>query len=145
MSLFRELKTGQAALPMILLISGIIIETALGGTMVALLLSDSGLGERLSNQAFAAAESGIQDAFLQIAGNKDYCLTNPCGCSPDTCYNYNFSVGNALANVKIIPGSGDFNIISVGNAFNRQRKLEAVLAIDPNTGKADLKSIKEAE
>lgn len=144
--MLKKIKIGQVALPIILLVSGIIIETALGGTMVAFLLSDSGWGERLSSQAFAAAESGIQDAFLKIAGNKDYCLTNPFGypCGEF----YSFLVGNGSAKISIsvdISNENKYKIISIGNALNRQRKLEAVLATDRITGKVNLESIKEAE
>lgn len=135
MNPFKKSQAGQAALTVILLISGVIIETALGGTMIVLLLSDSGFGERLSGQAFAAAESGIQDAFLQIVGNKD-----------TGGQNYSFSVGGGLAEISIVKASENrFNVESVGKALNRQRKLEAVLAVDPQTGKADLESIKETE
>ena len=44
--------SGQAALPTILLIGGIITEIAIAGVLIAFILSNSGWGERLSAQAW---------------------------------------------------------------------------------------------
>jgi len=126
---------GQAALPAVLLIGGVITEIAIAGTLVAFILSSSGLGERLSSQALAAAKSGVQDAFMKITIDKTF--NAPAG--------YSFSVGSRSVQVTVIKGTNTDQVISLGTALSRQRKLEAILFVDQNTGKVDLKSIREIE
>ncbi|MEK7624107.1 MAG: hypothetical protein AAB404_00025 [Patescibacteria group bacterium] len=132
--------SGQAALPTILLIGGIITEIAIAGVLVAFVLSNSGWGERLSAQALAAAKAGVEDALLKIAVDKNFIA--PSG--------YNFSVDSRIAEVIVIKDptgypSGVHQIISSGKAFGRQRKLETILVVDGDTGKVDLKSTREIE
>jgi hypothetical protein len=130
---------GQAALPTILLICGIITEIAIAGALVAFVVSSSGFGERLSAQALAAAKAGIEDAFIKVTVNKNY-FSSPEG--------YIFSVAGREVNVivnKDTPIIGTDEIISTAKAFSRQRKIKGILIIDSNTGKVDLESIKEIE
>lgn len=132
--------SGQAALPTILLIGGIIAEIAIAGVLVAFVLSNSGWGERLSAQALAAAKAGVEDALLKIAVDKNFIA--PSG--------YSFSVDGRVAEVTIIKDpagypSGVHQIISSGKVFGRQRKLETILVVDSDTGKVDLKSTREIE
>lgn len=132
---FKIQNSGQAALPAILLICGVITEIAIAGTLVAFVLSSSGLGERLSSQALAAAKAGVQDAFIKITIDKDFFAPDPDG--------YSFSVGSRSVKVIVVKGANTTQVISTGTALSRQRKLEAILLVDPNTGKVDLKSIRE--
>ncbi len=131
----RRQDSGQAALPAVLLICGVITEIAIAGTLVAFVLSSSGLGERLSSQALAAAKAGVQDAFIKITIDKNFNF--PAG--------YNFSVDSRSVLVTVTQGINAATVISTGTALSRQRKLEAILLVDQNTGKVDLKSIREIE
>lgn len=131
---------GQAALPAVLLISGIITEIAIAGTLVAFVLSSSGWGERLSAQALAAAKSGVEDAFMRITIDKTF--SSPSG--------YSFSVGSRTVQVVVNKDPsgypvGSDQIISTGTALTRQRKLEAIIIVDSNTGKVNLKSTREIQ
>jgi hypothetical protein len=131
---------GQAALPTVLLIGGVIIEIAIAGALVAYILSSSGWGERLSARALAAARAGIEDAFIKITINKNF--NSPAG--------YDISIDNQTVTVTVIkdPGgypTGTTKIISTGRALSRQRKLEGILVIQQETGKVDLKSLQETE
>lgn len=126
---------GQAALPAVLLVCGVITEIAIAGTLIAFVLSSSGLGERLSSQALAAAKAGIQDAFVKIAIDKNF--NAPGG--------YTFSVDSRSVQVFVTKGINTDDVISIGTALNHQRKLEAILLVDQNTGKVDLKSITEIQ
>ena len=67
-----RLNPAQIALPFILLVSGIIIEITIAGSFIAYFLSASGLGERLSLRAQAAAHAGVQDAIVRITRDKEY-------------------------------------------------------------------------
>ncbi|OGG43358.1 hypothetical protein A3G50_02675 [Candidatus Jorgensenbacteria bacterium RIFCSPLOWO2_12_FULL_42_11] len=132
--------SGQAALPTILLIGGIIMEISIAGILIAFILGNSGWGERLSAQALAAAKAGTEDALLKIAVDKNFSV--PGG--------YSFSVDNRVAEVIVIKDpagypSGVHQIISSGKALGRQRKLETILIVDGDTGKVDLKSTREIE
>ena len=132
----RLRQNGQAALPAVLLICGVITEIAIAGTLVAFVLSNSGLGERLSSQALAAAKAGIQDAFIKITVDKNFNAPDP---------GYSFSVDTRSVQVIVIQGASTDQVISVGTALSRRRKLEAILLVDHDTGKVDLKSIREIE
>lgn len=131
--------TGQAALPAVLLIGGVIIEIAIAGVLVAFILSSSGWGERLSAQALAAAKAGQQDAFIKITVNKDFSSAG-----------YSFNVDSRTVEVAVIKDPegypvGTAKVTSIGKALSRQRKLEAILIVRRDTGKVDLKSIREIE
>lgn len=134
--------SGQAALPTILLVGGIIIEIAIAGILIAFILSNSGWGERLSAQALAAAKAGAEDALLKITVDKNFSAPAPDG--------YSFLVDNRVVKVIVIKDpagypSGVHQIISLGKALGRQRKLETILVVDSDTGKVDLKSTREIE
>jgi len=126
---------GQAALPAVLLVCGVITEIAIAGTLIAFVLSGSGLGERLSSQALAAAKAGVRDAFVRISIDKTF--NAPGG--------YSFSVDSRSVQVTVTKGINTDTVIAIGTALSRQRKLEAILLVDQNTGKVDLKSIREIE
>lgn len=128
--------SGQAALPVVLLICGIITEIAIAGALVAFILNNTGWGERLSAQALAAAKAGVEDAFIKITVDKTF--SAPGG--------YNFAVDSRAVQVTVIKDlGGTSQIISLGKALSRQRKLEAILVVDADTGKIDLKSTREIE
>lgn len=138
--------SGQAALPTILLVGGIIVEIAIAGILIAFILSNSGWGERLSAQALAAAKAGVEDALLKITVNKNFSAPSGGNCN----CGYNFLVDNRVAEVTVIKDpvgypSGVHRIISSGKALGRQRKLETILIVDGDTGKVDLKSTREIE
>lgn len=127
---------GQAALPTILLIGGIITEIAIAGALVAFILSSSGFGERLSTQALTAAKAGIEDAFIKVVIDKNF--SSPEG--------YTFSVDGREVKVTVTKNlDGTDEIISIGKALSRQRKLEGILIVHQDTGKVDLESLQEIE
>ncbi len=134
-SRFKIQDSGQAALPAVLLICGVIIEIAVAGTLIAFILSSSGWGERLSSQALAAAKAGVEDAFIRIAVDKNFIASG----------GYSFSVGGRTAQVIVNKDPigypvGTDQVISLGTALSRQRKLEAIIVVDDDTGKVSLKS-----
>jgi len=126
----------QIALPAVLLIGGIIIELGIAGAFIAYLLSSTVFTEKLSNRALAAAKAGIDEAFLRIAENKDY-----------TCTDSSISTGLAQVTISIEENPSGYpvgtrKIISVGKAFNRERKLQAIVSVSP-LGKVNLVKLEE--
>ncbi|PIY59498.1 hypothetical protein COY96_01505, partial [Candidatus Wolfebacteria bacterium CG_4_10_14_0_8_um_filter_37_11] len=77
-----------AALPAMLFIGGIIVEIGIAGAFISYYLSQSGFGIKMSAEALAAAEAGVQDALIKIIRNKDF-----------TSSGYDLTVGNRSANV----------------------------------------------
>lgn len=136
----RFSKDGQIALPFILLVSGIIVEITIAGSFVTYFLSTSGLGERLSLRASAAANSGIRDAMIKISRDKEYASTP---------MSYDFTVGSDTASVSVSKTDDDpnnsyvYTIDSTGVASSRQRKVEAILIVNQTTGFIQLQSVKE--
>ncbi len=142
------LKTNAvAALPTILLIGGIIVEIGVAGAFVSYLLSQSGFGAKLSAEAFAAAQSGIDDAMLKIVRDKNF-YTGPA--AP-----YTLTVGNRSAQVivckdlKTVSSAcgtsniGKDEITSLGSALTKRRQLRAIVNVDDNTGEVKVESIQE--
>jgi len=136
----RFSKDGQIALPFILLVSGIIVEITIAGSFVTYFLSTSGLGERLSLRASAAANSGIRDAMIKISRDKEYASTP---------MSYDFTVGSDTASVSVSKTDDDpnnsyvYTIDSTGVASSRQRKVEAILIVNQTTGFIQLQSVEE--
>ncbi len=136
----KDLVGGQVALPFVLLVSGIILEIAVAGAIVAYFFSSSSLGERLLVRAAAAANSGMQDALARIAQNKHfisaladsrYCLT----VDSDTAYIALTRTTNSAA------GAYVYTVDSLGVAGARYKRLLATIDVDQTTGEVRLKSI----
>lgn len=129
--------SGQAALPTILLISGIVMEIVVTLTFIVYLILSSGLGERLSAQALAAARSGAADAIMRVIWDKSF---NHSG--------YNINVGSRTANVVVendTPAPGKTQITSTGTAITRRRRIQAVVVVASSTGEVRLESLQEIE
>jgi uncharacterized protein (UPF0333 family) len=132
---------GQATLAFMLLVGGIIMEIAIGGSFVTYFLSSSGLGERLSARALSAAEAGIRDAQMKIARNKDFVL----GLSSS----YSLTVGSDSASIVVSKDSVTdaenyiYTISSIGIAGSRQRKLVSTISVNKTTGVVQFLSLAE--
>lgn len=109
----------------------------IGATLTFVVVSflNSTYGFRDANQALALAESGVQDAMLQLARNKDF--ANAGYCVPNT------GCGTGTATVVVTqnaPASGQVTIISSASTNNRQKKVRAIISIATSTGEVDLLS-----
>lgn len=129
---------GQIALPFILLVSGIIMEITIAGSFITYFLSTSGLGERLNLRASAAAQSGLRDAMIRVARDKDYAASTQ---------NYNLAVGSDTAAVTVSRtvdsglGVYIYTITSLGTASSRQKKLVATVIVNQKNGYLQLQSL----
>ncbi|MEX2436613.1 MAG: hypothetical protein WD471_00440 [Candidatus Paceibacterota bacterium] len=137
---FFNNRSGQIALPFILLVGGIIIEIVIAGSIISIFVNNSTLGERLSLRALAAANSGIYDAMEKLSSNKEFASSG---------LEYEVNVGNDTATVSISRVVDDNNNIyiytinSLAVASSRQRKLTAVVLINQTTGELNLSSVEE--
>ncbi len=126
----------QIALPFILLVSGIIIEIVVAGSLTSYFASGSGLGMRLESQASAAASSGINDALMRLTKNKDFGATNP---------SYGVAVGSDAATVTftLVNSYYTYTVTSLGTAGTRQKKAVATIIVASTTGAVALISLNE--
>jgi len=125
-------RKGFSLLPVVLIAGIIVAEVGVALSFVMYLTNSASYGARLSQEAFYGARSGVNDAFLKIIRNKDYS-------SPG----YNLTVGKSNVNVVVTNEIGIATIVSTGTVLNRQRKLQAVISIDAETGEASLFSLQE--
>ncbi|NCP58617.1 hypothetical protein AUJ30_00560 [Candidatus Wolfebacteria bacterium CG1_02_39_135] len=127
-----------ATLPVILLVGGLIVEIGITGAFIAYFLSQSGFGIKLSEEALAAARAGIEDAKIRIVRDKNF---NP---SPNP---YTLIVGSRSSQVTICKdicvGADKFQVDSLGIAFNKRRKIRAVIYVNSLTGEVKLESERE--
>lgn len=145
-------KKGAVTLSVILLLAGITMELVIAGVIITMLINNTLLSSKLASEALAVAMAGVQDAELRIARDKNFsspgykvpsnCSLNgssPCAdvivercvsgtCSPATC------------SQPIIAGQDC--IVSLGTAFTRNKKVEAVLSVDAS-GKINTLSLEE--
>ncbi len=129
---------GAVTLSVFLLITLIISELAIAGIVTVNALNNSFFGERLAAEAWQAARAGAQDAIVKVIRT---CPLSNCATST-----YSLPVGSrSTAEVTIIrdPVSGKITINSVGGAFTRKKKIEAVLGVDQGSGQVKIQSFKE--
>ena len=129
----QRLSAGQASLPVILLISGILVVIAVVGSIIAVALNNTILGARLGGKALAAAETGANDAITQV--QRGCILSNTCPSS----YTVNIDY-QTTAQVTITNNNGIVTIDSIGNSGGRQSEIQAVLGVDTTTGLVNIRS-----
>jgi len=131
-------KHAFASLPVILLIGGMLVELGIAGAFVAYFLSQSGLAVRLSQDAFSAAQAGVEDALIRIVRDKNF---NP---SPNP---YVISIGNSAVQITVCKdtcaGVNKFQIDSLGTSLNKARKIRAIIGVNGLTGEVKLESENE--
>ena len=130
---------GVVVIPTVLMLGGLISVIALTGSLIIFLVNNGNYGLRLSDQAIAAAKTGVQDAFLKIIRDNTFVAGG----------GYNVGVGDAQVNVfvnNLASGSPDIikkEIIAAGSAINRHRRQRAVVQIDKRYGQVQLLSVEE--
>lgn len=132
-----KIRKGVSSLPTMILLGGIIIEIAIAIAFLAYYFNTTIFAARLSAEALAAAQAGVDDAILKIILNKNY---------NDS---YSLSVNRSAAEVivckDICAGVGKHEIISEGNSLNRKKKIRAIVEVDSDTGQVKVESIEEIE
>lgn len=112
------------------------MEISLAGAFISYYLSQSGFGVKMSAEALAAAEAGVQDALIKIVRNKNF-----------TSSGYDLQIGNRSANVVVCKdscaGIGKHKITSIGSTVAKRRKIEAVVNVNAITGEVKIESVAE--
>ncbi len=130
---------GQASLPVVLLISGMLIVIAVVGSIIAVSLGNSVLGARLSAKALSAAETGANDAITLVERG--------CAVLSFTCpSSYTITVDSQSSAEVTITNNSDNSLItidSIGSAGSRESKVQAVLGVDQTTGLVNIRSFGE--
>lgn len=135
----NSVRRGIAALPLVLMLGGLITEVTVALLVGNYLATQSEFGLRLNSQAFAAAASGIQDATQRLIKDKtfngSYALTLADGTADvSVCV-------NSIAPLCV--GLGKAEITSLGKSGTRNRNLTAILSVDSTTGEVKIESITE--
>jgi|GEM_PF-965555 len=147
----RELETrrlrGVAALPVILLISGIILEIVAASALLAFSFSSGSFGTLLAAEALFGARTGSDDAIYRVIKNNylsSYSLTTTTG-THTVVIDVTVEKDPADFGVCSIAWGCRYRIYSSGRVLFRERKVETILAVDPNTREIRRESFKEVE
>lgn len=145
---YQSVSRGMTALPLIILIGGIVLEIAITMALVAFYISESGAGARLSAEALSISQAGINDALMKIIRNPSFNTgaSNPYYLSFDNnknvqvivCRDYQTITNNCDSWV-----NNRTEITSLGTVLNKNRRLRANISINPTNGEVKIQSIKE--
>ncbi len=132
-------RKGIAALPLVLMVGGLITQITVALMVSNFLLTQSEFGLRSSSEAFLAAQAGYQDAFIRIIRSKEYAGS------------YTLTFANSTVDVTVCSDAPDpicvglnkDKITVLGKSQNRNRKFEAILDVSQTTGEATLESFAE--
>ena len=139
--------SGVAALPVILLISGIILEIVAASAFLAFSFSSGSFGTLLAAEALFGARTGSDDAIYRVIKNNylsSYSLTTTTG-------SHTVVIDATVEKDPIDLGSCSvawgcrYRIYSSGRVLFRERRVETILAVDPNTREIRRESFKEVE
>ena len=118
-------KRGQATLGFVFLVASIILIVSVSFVFVVISLVNSGFGYQAAQQANMAANSGVEDAFLQLARNKDFSSSG-----------YSFLVSSASAAVSVsqnMPLPGQVTIVSSGIFGSATHRIQAIATVATST------------
>lgn len=131
---------GAVSLAAMIVIGAVILEIGIASAVLVLLLTSGGLGARLSQNAYIAAQAGIQDVHIKLVRNKNLCITtDPCS--------YSIVVGTASADVTFDRDADPPRhiITAVGHAITKERLLCAKVEVDSVTGLVTVVEVVEKE
>ncbi|MEK7212679.1 MAG: hypothetical protein AAB686_03300 [Patescibacteria group bacterium] len=126
-------RSAQATLSLVFLIGGIIVLVGVSLSFLVITFITSGYGYQSSNRALAVASGGVDDALMRLARSKDFYSLSP----------YNVQIGGYSASITVTsnsPIAGQTTIVSTANVAVYQRKIQAIVAVDAQTGQVHLLS-----
>ena len=144
-------RDGITALPLVILIGGIVLEITVAFALVAFFLFESGGGSRYSSEALSLSNSGIQDALMKITRNEYYFPTGQTSYSVYPPVNgqinmvvcRNYRTITSACDTSYVPSDIFYEITATGKVFGKNRTLRARVNIDSKTGSIAIESIKE--
>lgn len=132
------MKKGQSLLALVLLMGSIVGMIGLTIALLANSFLDSGYGYQASATAEAAANSGAEDALLQLDRNPNF--SNPTG--------YTLNVSTTQAMVSVAQDTPAINLIAVTSTATvggRTRNVSVLVAKDASTTRITVVSWKEVQ
>lgn len=146
----KIIRKGIVALPLMLLISGIVLEMTIAATLIIFYLLQGSIGSRSAAEALVTAQSGVNDALLQLVRNSAYANT------------YTFTVdAQHVAQVTVcnqgrkstrcavsggctnLTDMGKVEITALGTVKGRNKCVRAVYNINGETGEVKMESSSE--
>lgn len=138
----RRNNRGIAALATILLLGAIIVEIALVAVLMLRVITGLSFGVKLSFEALAAAEAGLEDVKLKLTRDRNRSFPIP----PTS---YILKLGEHEATVTVCknfittneampcgtPAIGKEEVTTIGRALTKYRRLRAVLDVDNVSGR----------
>jgi len=114
-------RRGVALLPVILVLFGLVM--VVGVAIAGISVSENTISSTkdASDEALAIAESGIQDALMKLARDKDFTSVG----------GYNLSVSGGTATI-IVPSGSSKDITSSGTLNSKTRKIQLTVNADAN-------------
>lgn len=129
-------RKSAAALSTVLLVGAIVVEAAVASLVASYLVSQEGLGLKLSYDATVISRSGLNDALLKV-------IRNGSGASAQT---YQVAVENWSSDVviaKSVLGNNDIQFVITATAavLNKHHTTRAVVIVDSVSGLAQIESV----
>lgn len=138
---------GIVALPLMLLISGIVLEMTIAATLIVFYLLQGSVGARNAAEALTTAQSGVNDASVRLVRNKG--LSGNYTFAIDTMHQAQISVCNGtkkgVTACSIDAPCGVVNankveITSLGKVRGSNKCIRVIYAIDEETGEIKMES-----
>lgn len=139
------MKKGLVLLPTVLILGFVVVSIGLTGLFIIFTLNRSNYNIRLAANALAAADAGINDAYLRIIRGTNPLSADCSALDPASLPlgAYNLPVGSHNAYVCIQRSGNVYHVFSLGVARGRRRKLKAILDEDARTKQIRLQTINE--
>lgn len=137
----KRQSAGVVAFSTILILSAIVVEVGVAASVLVYFLNRSNYGVRLTNEAFAAARAGIDDAVVRVLRTRFY---------PTCVSSYTVPVGaSAAADVTITNADcsavseTQYTVSSTGRVTGKRRTLQATLGLHPTTREVRVLTVAE--
>lgn len=146
------MRSGIVALPLMLLISGIVLEMTVAATLIVFYLLQGSVGARNAAEALTTAQSGVSDVVLRLSRNKGYDTgATSATFTIDAQHTAQLTVcngGRKTTGCTAVGGCnytnpsdvGKVEITSLGTVRGRNRCVRAVYGIDVDTGQIRLET-----
>lgn len=140
-------KKGIVALPLMLLISGIVLEMTIAATLVIFYLLQGSAGTRNAAEALSTAQSGVNDALTQLVRNLNFSTTYTISLDAQhvariwVCNQGHKTAGCDIAgSCTTLTDPGKVEVTSLGTVRGRNKCIRAVYDIDTTNGQIKLES-----
>src|SRR3989344_9102252 len=138
-----KLKADEGMALLSTVVAVLLILVAVGLSMISLGIFEGFMAEsqRASDEAYTAAQSGVKDAMMRIARDKNYFSAEYyLPADPSDC-----TLNSATACAHIIvekdaPSAGKDRVTATGTLSNSTRKLEVILNVNAINGKITVES-----